>query len=249
MRFGAAVSAVVLAATIATMPAAVRIAPPLAPACGGFSVWVALVALAIPPLAVATVLFRHAVAALRLFDGRSVVTGVMTALVWGASTFVVLTALGGVLRATTHHHGLAGVTFATGGFVAAGMLALVAHRFVSWAHAAPWILRWLVVGAVGSSFGVTVAFLGRALGRSDAAGAVAVDVLAFTFAAAFGAGAFPHRSQPFVPFAVAGPPVAAILLVVGFATLGASPSLRVALDEEAPLVSPVLDLMRESSAH
>jgi len=65
-------------------------------------------------------------------------------------------------------------------------------------------------------------------------------VIAFVLAAAFGAGAFPHRSRPFAALALAGPPLAAVVLLVGFATLGGSAPLRAAVSAEAPVLDVVL---------
>jgi hypothetical protein len=240
MRFGAAVSAVILASVIATMPAAVRIAAAMGAAYGGLSLWVALLALAFFPLAVATVVLRHALASLRLFDPSAVRTGVAATLVWGLMTFVALSGLGVVLRATTHHHGLAGVTFAALGIVIASVLAPFAIRLVHVLRDGPPWLRWTAVVSCGLVVGALVAFSGRVLGHSEAASALSVDLIAFLFAAAFGAGAFPHRSRPLLPLALAGPPLAAVVLVVGFGTLQASLPLRAAVLADAPVLSPVL---------
>ncbi len=240
MRFGAAVSAVVLSSVVATMPAAMRIGPLVDGSCGVASVWLALVALAFTPLALVTVTLRHALAALRLFDPRSVATAIAAVLVWGTATFVALALLGAVLRATTHHHGLAGVTFAMGGLAIAAILAVLSTRFVVWARAAAAPLRWLAVAAVSLAMGVALAFFSRILGHSDAGARLAVDLVAFAFAAAFGAGAFPHRSRPFAPLALAGPPVAAVVLFIGLGALRSSAPLRAAVREQAPILAGVL---------
>ena len=240
MRFGAAVSAVILASVIATMPAAVRISASIGAASGGVSLWVSLLALAFFPLAVATVVLRHALASLRLFDPRTVTTGVAAVLVWGLMTFVALSGLGMVLRATTHHHGLAGVTFGGGGTVVAAVLALFAIRVVHALRDGSPALRWAAIISCGLLVGVGVAFSAHVLARSEPASALCIDLIAFTFAAAFGAGAFPHRTRPLAPLALAGPPLAAVVLVVGFATLGGSAPLRGAVEADAPILSRVL---------
>jgi hypothetical protein len=242
MRFGAAVAAVLLSSVVATMPAAVRIAPSLTPTSSSASSWVALLAIAFLPLTIATVALRHALAALRLFDPKTVATGVTTVLVWGLATFVALAGLGTFLRATTHHHGLAGVTFACAGVVIAAPVALFSTRFVQWAQATPPPGRWLAYLALGLALGAGLVFFGRTLGHSPGASTFALDVAAFAFAAAFGAGAFPRRNHPLVPLALAGPPLAAIVLVVGFGTLRSSPPLRTAVMEEAPVLGAAMEL-------
>jgi len=248
MRFGAAVSAVVLSSILATMPATLRIAPALAGSVGFISIWTALVALACAPLAVMTVAVRHALAALRLFDRRALAAGVAVALVWGLLTTVALTALGAFLRATTHHHGLAGVTFGCFGVVVAAFAALLAVRVVEWATAVPAPVRWGLMAVAGVTAGAMLAAVTRLLGHSEAGAALAVDVSAFAIAAAFGGSAFPSRSRPFAPLAFAGPPVAAIVLFTGFATLRASTSLRAAIDADAPILSVTTSLAGDADA-
>jgi hypothetical protein len=237
MRFGAAVSAVLVASIFATMPAAMRIALTLQGTCGAATVWLALLALAFVPLAVATVTLRHAIAALRLFDASALARGVATAILWGVATFVTLAGLGAFLRATTHHHGLAGATFAITGLVLAALLALIAVRFVDWCLARSPAIRWLAIGVVSLAMGVALAFFARHLGRSEVGNVFAADVVAFVFAAAFGAGAFPYRRRPFVAFAVAGPPLATIVLFVGLGALKTTPPLRAAIGDEAPVLA------------
>ena len=237
MRFGTAVSAVVLSSIIATTPAAVRVAPQVTSSCSAISVWVSFLALAFVPLLVATVVVRHGLAALRLFDSKAVVGGVSVALVWGLTTFGLLAALGAFLRATTHHHGLAGVTFAGVGLVVAAIVAVFSMRLVEWARASSAPVRWTAVSSFGVAVGFGLAFFARVIGRSEPASALVVDVVAFAFAAAFGAGAFPYRSRPIAVLALAGPPLAAIVLVLGFGTLSHSPQLRAAVVEQAPVLA------------
>jgi hypothetical protein len=237
MRFGAAVSAVLLASVLATMPVAVRIASPLHGSVGGLSLWIALLALAFCPLGVATVVLRHAVDAIRLFDGKAVATGVVTVLVWGFTMFVGLAVFGAALRATTHHHGLAGVTFACGGIALAAVVALFSARVVGIARDASPALRWGLLAVFGIAIGVSVAFFAHVLTRDGSVSTLVVDITAFAFAAAFGAGAFPHRSRPSAPLALVGPPLAAVVLVVGLATVRGSTPLRAALTKDAPVLA------------
>jgi hypothetical protein len=224
------------------MPAAVRIGPTVAASCGAASVWLSLLALAFVPLGVATVTLRHALAAIRLFDSRAVTRGAATAVVWGATTFVALAVLGAFLRATTHHHGLAGVAFGGVGLVVAAVVALFSTRFVEWCGTASGPLRWVAISGSALALGVGLAFFAHLLARNEAAGALSVDVAALVFAAAFGATAFPYRSRPFAPLAFAGPPLAAIVLVVGFGTLRTSAPLRAAVSEDAPVLATAMDL-------
>ena len=242
MRFGAAVSAVLLASVVATMPTAVRLAPALAPSCSRASIWLALLALAFLPLTLLTVALRHAIAALRLFEARSVKLGVIVAIVWGSVSFVLWTVLGAVLRATTHHHGLGGVTFAIGGLVAAVLALPFVIRIVGWAAAARPVARWTLISLGGFAFGIALAFVARVLHHNESASVLGTNVMALALASAFGAGAFPHRSRPVSLVAFLGPPLAAIVLAGGFSALRAPPTLRAAVLEQAPVFGPALAL-------
>lgn len=244
MRFGAAVSAVVLSSVIATMPAAVRIAPAVVGSCGATTVWLALLALAFVPLAIATVTLRHALAAMRLFDTSAIAAGVATAVVWGVTTFLGLAGLGAMLRATTHHHGLGGVTFAGVGLTFAAIVAIFARRFVDVCLAASPALRWLAIGVTSVGMGVLLASFARHVGHSDGVTVFAVDLVAFLFAAAFGAGAFPYRSRPFAALAFSGPPLAVVVLVLGLGTLRSSAPLRTAIAEDAPVLAAAMGASR-----
>jgi hypothetical protein len=231
-----------LASVVATMPAAVRIAPAIARSSGAASVWLGLLALAFFPVSIATVTLRHALAALRLFDSRAFTTALLAIVVWVLVTFVSLAGLGALLRATTHHHGLAGVTFACVGLVVATLVAPFAFRFVMRFRSAHAPVGWAVLSAGALGAGVTLSYFAHVLARSPSAAATSIDVVAFVFAAAFGAGAFPYRSRPLAPLALAGPPLAAIVLVAGFAALRTGGSLRAAITEDAPAFAAVMAL-------
>ncbi len=242
IRFGSAVTAVLLSSVIATLPAALRITPSLASSCSRPAGWLALLAIAFVPLLVATVGLRHAFRAIRLFDRRAVPAGVVAALLWGVTTLGALTVLGAVLRATTHHHGLAGVAFAGTGVVIAALLALVSARVVAWALRASPRLRWTVLVLGVAALGAGVAAFVRILGHGDGAPALAADIAAFVVAATFGAGAFPRRSHPSLPLALAGPPLAAVVLVVGCGVLRTSAPLREMVQASAPVLGSVMSL-------
>ena len=90
---------------------------------------------------------------------------------WTTLTFLALAALGALLRATTHHHGLAGVTFSLGGVVIGGGLALVVRRLAAMARAAdPWGRAALLVStliALGSAMVAVAVRVVRAGGSSS----------------------------------------------------------------------------------
>ena len=76
--------------------------------------WVALAAAALVPMVAAVVVLRGAREGLRAFAGPGAGLRAFGVGLWIASLIVAFTFFGGVLRAHTHHHGLAGVTFAFG---------------------------------------------------------------------------------------------------------------------------------------
>ena len=73
------------------------------------------------------------------------------------------------------------------------------------------------------------------------------SIVALMVAASFGARAFPYRSRPFAPLALAGPPLAAIVLVIGLGTLKSSAPLRSAVQAEAPVLACALCLTGAAS--
>src|SRR6202042_1491313 len=107
--------------------------------------------------ALATVVVRRALAALRLFDPAALSTGLAVASVWALASFGALAALGAFLRATTHHHGLAGVTFAAAGVSVSALVAVFATRIVGWARAASRVLRWGTLALGGLALGIEMA--------------------------------------------------------------------------------------------
>jgi len=161
--------------------------------------------------------------------------GVML-LAWLGSCFVALTLLGAVLRAQTHHRALGGVTFALVAFALALGLALVIARIGSLVQKASPPMRW-ALGALGMALLALAAVkarhaLGGAAPFSAAEGAKLVDGLAFALSAFIASGhPFLHRRA----LALVGPPVAAIILILGVSSWRTCPGLGEALGEQAPM--------------
>ena len=137
VRIGSLAGTGTLAALLGAVPAATRVGPV---AGGILSAWIALGASAILPL-IAVVAFAQAAR-----EGAKSVAGgdaplvTWAAATWAMTTFLALAAWGALLRATTHHHGLAGVTFALGGLAIAAVLALLVRRMMQMARAAAELL-------------------------------------------------------------------------------------------------------------
>jgi hypothetical protein len=165
---------------------------------------------------------------------------------WLVATFAVLAIFGALLRATTHHHGLAGVTFALVGLAASLALGLVARRLVTLASGASSPSRTMIASAVFLALGLLLSLVARAIFRADPARALPdaitgslVDAIALVLAAGFASrGSFARVSW----LARAGLPLALGLGIVGGATLARSPSLAAGIHLHAPLFRPVADL-------
>ena len=143
MRFATGIGLVTLAALGAVAPATVRVSA-MAPH-DTVALWAALACIALGPMMAVVLALRvseqsirqvlRGHAALRIFVvGQSFV-----------GLFVALTVIGSVLRATTHNHVLAGVTFAWSALVAAFLVALSGVRLVTLLEATGRWKRWLAV--------------------------------------------------------------------------------------------------------
>ena len=101
-----------------------------------FGAWITLGACATLPAIAAVALARAAREGARTVSGPDASLATWGVATWAMATFLALASLGAFLRATTHHHGLAGVTFAIGGLAVGGALALVVRRLMQMARGA-----------------------------------------------------------------------------------------------------------------
>jgi len=246
MRFGTAVGLAAAAALTCSLPATMRVSNALASE-GTVKVWVALAAAALGPMVAAVIVLRGAREGLRAFGGPGSALRAFGVALWLSTLLVGLSLFGSVLRATTHHHALAGVTFAFGAVALATGSAVVCARVVSILREAPRGVRRGLALALGfvacaAVAWVAIGFVGAAASSDDPSSAAAgtvVDVLAFALAAVFGA----RRS--FVArrvLALVGPPVAVVLLAVGASTLKDAP-LRDAIEARAPAFASAASLV------
>ena len=247
IRFGTAVGLGAAAALVSALPAAMRLAvtwEPSAPPESTARIWTALAAATLLPMILAVFVLRGAREGLRSFGGPGAELRAYGVVLWVGSLFVALAFLGSVLRATTHHHALAGATFAFGALVLAVADALVCARIVAMLRkSSPDVRRGaaLVVGLLGFAI---IGFLGMrflaALLRDPAsapAAGMVVDLLAFALAALFAAR--PALASRRV-LAIVGPPVAVAVAALGLPALRDVP-LRTAIQERAPAFAPVVD--------
>ncbi len=203
-----------------------------------------LAAAALAPMVGAVVVLRGASEGLRAFGGQGAELRAYGAALWAIALLVMLAFFGGLLRSTTHHHALAGVTFAFGALALAIVSALVCARVVAILRDAPASLRraleiGLGVLAVSALGWMGLRFL-RAASHDPAsapAAGLVVDTLAFALAALFAARrSFASRRG----LALIGPPFAVALVALGVSALRDSP-LRAAIDDRAPAFAPVAD--------
>ena len=163
---------------------------------------------------------------------------VVMLLAWLGSCFVALTLLGALLRARTHHRALGGVTFALGACLLALGLALAIARVGSLVQKASPSMRWALggLGLAALTFaGVHVRHqLGGTAPFSAAEGAKLIDGLACALSAFIASGhPFVHRRG----LALVGPPLAAIILILGVSSWRSCPALEEALGEQAPMLA------------
>src|SRR5262249_28059717 len=110
-RFGTVIGGGVLAAIASSLPAELRLGD------GGSTFralqqWLALAALLTPTGIAAVAVLRRARVGLKIVAGERATLVAAGLLWWAVLELGILSAFGAVLRAKTHHHGLAGVTFA-----------------------------------------------------------------------------------------------------------------------------------------
>jgi hypothetical protein len=246
VRFGTAVGLGAVAALVGAIPATLRVASVATEGPGAAQVWLALAAAALVPMVLAVVVLRGAREGLRAFAGPGAGLRLAGVGLWLASLLVGFTLLGRVLRAHTHHHALAGVTFAFGALAFALGSAVVSARVVALARGAPEFARRGLVLILGAAAVLALGYVGLRFVRAasqdaasyGAAGTV-VDVLAFALAAFFAS----HRSLVGRrAIALVGPPIAVAVAALGVTTLRDAP-VRDAIGVSAPAFVPVVDFL------
>ena len=240
-RFGTVVGGGVLAAAASSLPAELRIGD------GGSFLraimqWFVLAAILTPLAVVVVAVFRRGRSGLRILAGERADLFVAAALWWGVLELGILSVFGAVLRAKTHHHGLAGVTFAILALISGLVVALLAVRGVRMLLTLPpGGHRVALIVAAAATF-VVVALIGirtsRAVGLHTAA--ALVDSLALLVS---GAIASTRAMARWRPLAVAGAPVAVAILLLGLACIKAEPDLKEVLAEGAPVQAWLLSLL------
>jgi hypothetical protein len=241
LRFGALVGLAAATALVCTLPAMVRVSAALAGSAPAVRAWSAL-----GPMGIALFVLRRARQELRALSEPGTQMRLFGLGLWLALLFITLAIFGDVLRATTHHHALAGVTFGCGALGLAVGWGLVCARLVALLRGVTAEARRLAIVLLGGGAIATIAYLGvRFLSvasrdaSSSAAVATVVDVLAFSLTALL---ASLDWRLALKPLAIVGPPVAVFLGALGITTLR-DPPVREAIGEHAPAFVSVADLI------
>jgi hypothetical protein len=245
VRFGAALGLAAAGAVVCSAPATLRVSAAFAG--GGFNarIWLALSAAALGPMVAAIVVLRGAVEGLRGFAGPGAALRAFGVGLWLVTLFVSLAWFGGLLRAITHHHALAGATYAFGALALAVSQGLVCARVVAIARDSAPAARSVALGALGGVAVVALAWTAMRFARSalhdpasSEAAATVVDVLAYAFTALLAT----RRTLAVKALALVGPPVAVVIVAVGV-TMLRDATLRDVIAERAPAFGPAVRLV------
>jgi hypothetical protein len=238
LRVGTTVGVAFVVALLGSAPAALRLARAL-PEVGLVSSWSMVGAAALVPAVVLVSIFRGARRGARSFMVERAREHGTTLFFFCALTLPSLVLFGTVLRAKTHHHALAGVTYAIGALLAMAAIASVAARLARVVAArSPTVSR----AAFGVAFFTTLASLAWAGARaSHVAGPVAgalLDVAALLLASGVGSrpGFLDTRA-----LAVLGPPLAAAMLAFGVTTASGLGAPLAEASAQVSVFAPMLE--------
>jgi hypothetical protein len=243
-RIGFAVAGAVGAAITSALPAALRMGDEGSIG-RALEQWVVLSALGIPIALAAVAVLQRARVGLRLLMGERAPLLAIGVLWWSVIELGLLSGFGAVLRKTTHHHALAGVTFAAFAMGSGALVGLFARRISAMlGRGGPNLQRVGLVIAGASAF-VAVMLVGIRTSRAEGihTAAALVDVLALGVTSTIASSRLVTRSRY---LAIAGVPAAVVILVIGLTTLRLDPKLSESLRETAPVHSLVVDLFHES---
>lgn len=232
-RLGSVFGGGALASAVSSLPGALRSGD-------GSSVlrtleqWVALTAILMPLAVLVVMVFRRGRIGLQVLAGDRSLLIVAAALWCAVVDLGALSVFGAILRAKTHHRGLAGVTFAVLALFTCGVVALVAVRGVRMLLKMPASAHRVALAVVAATSFLVVALIGVRISRADRLPTVGalVDGLALLISSAIGSSRFMTRWRPFV---VAGPPLALTSLVLGFVCLRVEPDLSGHFSRGAPV--------------
>jgi hypothetical protein len=241
MRVGFLAAGGVIAALISSLTAAFRTGDEPFTIGRPLEQWLVLSAVATPFSIAAVAVLRRARVGLQLLAGERGSLFVMGFLWWSVVELALLSIFAAVLRKTTHHNALAGVTFAMFALVTGVVVALFAARVTKMvANVLGNTRRHALVIAAGCVVVALVLALirtSRAEGMHAAAGIV--DAISFFVAASITSSRLLKRTRL---VAIAGLPAAFLLIMVGLTTLRFDPKLAQSLAGTAPIHAFVIGL-------
>jgi hypothetical protein len=231
----------VLAAIAASLPAELRIGD------GGsmlraFEQWLALAALQAPLAILVVAVVRRGRAGLQMVAGPRAPLFAAAALWWAVLELGVLSVLGALLRAKTHHHGLAGVTFAMLALISGLGVGLLALKGIALLGRMPAQGHVAALGIVAVTSFVVITLVGVRTSRAEGlhTAAALVDLLSLLVASVVASTRLVARWRP---LAIGGLPLAVAILLLGFATVSAEPDLSGLLAEGAPVQAWLLSAL------
>ena len=240
LRLGTVVAGGVVAGVVASLPAALRLGGE-----GSVAVlvvrWLILAALATPMAVLAVALLRRARVGIRQLLGERAPLLIIGVLWWAVTELGLLAIFGAVLRKTTHHHALAGVTFAFFAIITGVVVGLLARRTTTMIGRGGSKLQTMGLASVGVCATIVLILVLVRTARASEIHAAAgiVDAIALSVTALLTSTRAFARIRP---LAVVGLPVAILVLVIGLTMLRFDPRLRALLPIGAPLHALVLDL-------
>lgn len=243
VRLGEACVLAVGVTLLAAVPTALRTAGAGGSFLGG---WLVATAVLLPLVVLSLLFVRAAGRGFRGLVGveppRSVGLGLA---LWIGLSVPVLTLLAALLKATTHHKGLGGVTFGVVGAVAVGVCALVAQRLVALGQrlVARGVRPWTVSAAGGliGALPVLALTLGRGAEGASASSIRAAILDGAIVLVATALASSVHLGEPARRLArVWGGPAAALLLMTGTARVESSPPLARAIRAGGGLAATLL---------
>lgn len=240
MRVGAIVGAGVVAALVSSVPGALRMGDDSS-ASRALLQLVVLSALATPVAVLLVTVLRRARVGVRILMGDKPQLLAIGVLWWCVIELGILSIVGAVLRKTTHHHALAGVTFAIFALVSGLLVALFARKATLLVAGRGSQERNGLVVAASSAF-LVLMLVGFRTSRAEGlhTASALFDGLALTIASTLTSSRFFARYRP---LAMIGVPVALLVLMVGFTMLRFDPKLRSALGDIAPIHALLIGLI------
>lgn len=239
-RVGSAVGGGVLAAVVASLPATMRLGDGGSMFRAGTG-WMALAAVAMPIAVLFVGVLRRARVGAQLVAGdrREVVASGVLA--WMTLQILFTGFFASLLRKHTHHHGLAGATFAFFALFCGVFLALLVRRVMTKLASLPPSAHRVALGitAFMTFLVIIVAGVRTAPAEDLSTAAGLVDALALAIACGIASSRLLARQRP---LAIAGVPTAAVVLVLGLASLHGNAPLREALAKHAPIHGMLLSV-------